>query len=260
MIKNLKQKNFKIDIMHNFLLALLVLFSSAVFGQPAPSSSEIKRNSTYRLNSDTSRIVDIRERLVQLAMQNPTYEMADHAANAAEYQVRMAKGNWLSIIQASGNINEFTINQIFETGNAATQNIYFPKYNLGLTIPMDLFSRQKNTVKIAKENYLIAEAQKNDRFRQIRADVLTKYEDYLLDKQMLDFQSQVAQDQFTLYKRAEKDFQDGIIKLEEFEKSYKGWVEEQSKKLLYQRNLNVIKLDLERIIGVKLEDVLAQMK
>lgn len=259
MIKNLNQKNFKIDIMHNFLLALLVFFSTAVFGQPAPSS-EIKRNSTYRLNSDTSRIVDIRERLVQLAMQNPTYEMVDHAANAAEYQIRIAKGNWLNIIQASGNINEFTVNQITGTGGEAVQNIYFPKYNFGITIPMDIFSRQKNTVKIAKENYLIAEAQKNDRFRQIRADVLTKYEDYLLDKQMLDFQSQVAQDQYTLYKRAEKDFQDGIIKLEEFEKSYKGWVEEQTKKLLYQRNLNVIKLDLERIIGVKLEDVLAQMK
>jgi outer membrane protein TolC len=245
--------------MPNLFLALLLLFSTTVFSQASPSS-QIKRNSTYRLNSDTSKIVDIRERLVQLALQNPTYEMADHAANAAQYQVRIARDNWLSIITASGNINEFTINQIFNTGNVATQNIYFPKYNLGITIPMDLFSRQKNTVKIAKENYLIAEAQKNDRFRQIRADVLTKYEDYLLDKQMLDFQTQVAQDQFTLYKRAEKDFQDGIIKLEEFEKSYKGWVEEQTKKLTYQRNLNVIKLELERIIGVKLEDVLQQMQ
>ncbi|MBS1600323.1 MAG: TolC family protein [Bacteroidetes bacterium] len=255
MTKNLNLKNLKFDIMHHFLFALLVLFSSAVFAQQ-PQSSQIKRNSTYRLNSDTSKSVDIRERLVQLALQNPTYEMADHAANAAEYQVRMAKGSWLNIFQAAGNLNEFTINQLTGTGSAATQNIYFPKYNLGLTIPMDIFSRQKNTVKIAKENYLIAEAQKNDRFRQIRAEVLTKYEDYLLDKQMLDFQSIVAQDQFTLYKRSEKDFQDGIIKLEEFEKAYKGWVEEQTKKLLYQRNLNVIKLDLERIIGVKLEDVL----
>jgi outer membrane protein TolC len=246
-------------IMHNFLFVLLVLFSHAVYSQSAPAP-QIKRNSTYRLNSDTSRIVDIRERLVQLALQNPTYEMADHASNAAEYQIRLAKNNWLNNLVVSGNVNEFTINQITGTGSAATQNIYFPKYNIGLNIPMDIFSRQRNNVKIAKENYLIAEAQKNDRFRQIRADVLTKYEDYLLDKQMLDFQNQVSQDQFTLYKRSEKDFQDGIIKLEEFEKSYKGWVEEQTKKLLYQRNLNVIKLDLERIIGVKLEDVLQQMK
>jgi outer membrane protein TolC len=244
--------------MQNFFIALLILLSNVVYSQSEPSSP--KRNSTYRLNTDTSRIIDIRERLVQLAVQNPTYEMADHAANAAEYQVRIAKGNWLNIISASGNANEFTVNQLTHTGNAATQNIYYPKYNLGITVPMDIFSRQKNTVKIAKENYLIAEAQKNDRFRQIKADVLTKYEDYLLDKQMLDFQSQVAQDQFTLYKRSEKDFQDGIIKLEEFEKSYKGWVDEQTKKLLYQRNLNVIKLELERIIGVKLEDVLQQIK
>ncbi len=258
MTKNLHQNNLKFETMRNFFLVLLMFCASAVVGQSSPS--QITRNSTYRLTSDTGKIIDIRERLVQLALQNPSYEMADHAANAAEYQIRLAKGNWLNIFSASGNVNEFTINQITGTGNAATQNIYYPKYNIGLTVPMDLFSRQKNTVRIARENYLIAEAAKNDRFRQIRADVLTKYEDYLLNKQMLEFQSQVAQDEFTLYKRAEKDFQDGIIKLEEFEKTYKGWVEEQEKKLLYQRNLNVIKLDIERIIGVKLDDVLAQVK
>jgi len=257
MTKNLTLKIFKFDIMRNLFIALLML-SNIAYGQSEPLQT--KRNSTYRLNTDTNRLIDIHERLVQLALQNPTYEIADHTAAAAEYQIRIAKSNWLNVLSAAGNINEFTINQIFHTGNTATQNIYFPKYNLGLTIPMDIFSRQKNTVKIAKENYLIAEAQKNDRFRQIKVDVLTKYEDYLLDKQILDFQSQVAQDQFTLYKRSEKDFQDGIIKLEEFEKSYKGWVEEQTKKLTYQRNLNVIKLELERIIGVKLEDVLQQMK
>jgi len=235
-----------------------MLCTSAVVGQS--TSSQMTRGAGYRLSSDTGKVVDVRERLVQLAMQNPQYEMADHAANAAEYQIRIAKGNWLNIFSASGNVNEFTINKLTGTGSEATQNIYYPKYNLGLTIPMDLFSRQKNTVRIAKENYLMAEAAKNDRFRQIRAEVLTKYEDYLLDKQMLEFQSQVAQDEFTLYKRAEKDFQDGIIKLEEFEKTYKGWVEEQEKKLSYQRNLNVIKLDIERIIGVKLDDVLAQTR
>lgn len=259
MTKNQNPKNFKFDIMHNFLFALFVLISNVVYSQSDPSS-QIKRSSIYRLNTDTNRMIDIRERLVQLALQNPTYEMADHAAAAAEYQVRIAKGNWLNILNASGNVNEFTINQITHSGSTATQNIYFPKYNLALSIPMDIFSRQKNTVKIAKENYLMAEAQKNDRFRQIRVEVLTKYEDYILDKDMLDFQNQVTQDQYTLYRRAEKDFQDGIIKLEEFQRSYKGWVEEQTKKLTYQRNLNVIKLELERIIGVKLEEVLQQIK
>lgn len=206
-------------------------------------------------------MVDIRERLVQLALQNPTYEMADHVANAAEYQVRLAKGNWLSILTVSGNINEFTINPPkTNTGEIQGSQFLYPRYNVGLIIPMDIFSRQKNNVKIAKENYLMAAAQKNDRFRQIKADVLTKYEDYLMNKQMLELQTQVSQDQFTLYKRSEKDFQDGIIKMEEFENANKSWVAEQIKRLQYQRNLNVIKLDLERIIGVKLEDVLQQTK
>jgi hypothetical protein len=64
----------------------------------------------------------------------------------------------------------------------------------------------------------------------------------------------------TLYKRAERDYPDGIIKLEDFDKTYKDWAMEQTKKLTYQRNLNISKIDIERIIGVKFDDVLAQMK
>src|ERR1043165_1728890 len=131
MIKYHHQNNLKFETMRNFFLVLLVFCASAVGGQSSPS--QITRNSTYRLTSDTGRGYDIRERLVQLAMQNPQYEMVDHAANAAEYQIRLAKGNWLNIFSASGNVNEFTVNQLTGTGNAATQNIYYPKYNLGLT-------------------------------------------------------------------------------------------------------------------------------
>ncbi|HEX4849366.1 MAG TPA: TolC family protein, partial [Puia sp.] len=214
---------------------------------------------TYRLSTDTNKVIDIRERLVQLALQNPTYEMADHQVALTEYQVQLAKGNWLGILVVAFNINEFTVNQITGSSSQGAQYFY-PKYNIGLTIPMDLLSRQKNTVRIAKENYMIAHAQKNDRFRQIKAEVLTRYEDYLLDQQMLDLQLQVTQDAFTLYKRSEKDFQDGIVKLEEFNKSYESWASEQAKKLTLQRNVNVAKIEMERMIGVKLDEVLRQMK
>jgi len=246
MIKNpMPTWNFR--KMHRFLFVLLMVSNVAL------------AQSTYRLTTDTAKVMDIRERLVQLALQNPTYEMADHAVMAAEYQVRLAKGNWLNVLVVAGNINEFTINPPSTSGTNGNQYFY-PRYNVGLSIPMDIFSRQKNTVKIAKENYMIAQAQKNDHFRQIRAEVLTRYEDYLLDQQMLDLQQQVTQDVFTLYKRSEKDFQDGLIKLEEFDKSYQGWAGEQTKKLTLQRNLNVARIEMERIIGVKLEDVIRQMK
>ena len=74
----------------------------------------------------------------------------------------------------------------------------YPRYNIGASIGLDIFWRIPNNVKIARVNVAIAQAQKNDRFRLIKAEVLTKYEDYLMDKQLLDFQVQVTQDEYAL--------------------------------------------------------------
>ena len=41
-------------------------------------------------------VIDIREKLVQLALQNPNYEVADRKVAIAGYQVKKAKGSWLS--------------------------------------------------------------------------------------------------------------------------------------------------------------------
>jgi hypothetical protein len=77
---------------------------------------------------------------------------------------------------------------------------------------------------------------------------------------MTEFQTRIAQDQFELYKRGEKDYSDGLIKLEEYDKFYINWTLEQTKLLTDKRNLNVDKLILERMTGVNLESLLQQAK
>lgn len=63
--------------------------------------------------SDTSLqpspFVDIRERLVKLALQNPDLEAADHQVKIAKYELKQAKSAWLNRISVSGNMNEFTL-------------------------------------------------------------------------------------------------------------------------------------------------------
>jgi outer membrane protein TolC len=129
-----------------------------------------------------------------------------------------------------------------------------------MTIPFDMFTRIPNGIKIARENYMIAQATRNDKYREIKAQVLTKYEDYLLAKQKLEFQTEITQDEFALYKKSEKDFEDNIIKLEEFNKASAAWVGAQMVKLDFQRGVNVAKIELERLIGIRLEDAIAQVK
>ena len=243
-----------------FFLILLLAGCQIALGQ-VNSTGTAKKSSHSTMTSDTGRVVDIRERLVQLAMQNPNYEVADRSVTLAGYQIRIAKSQWLATISAQGNINEFTINPK-STGstNGAANTIYYPKYNFGINIPFDIFTRIPNNVKMARQTYYIAEANKNEKYREIKEQVLTIYEDYLLAKATLEFQIQVTQDEYTLYKRAEKDYSDGIIKLEDFDKAYKGWTAEEITRLSALRNLNVIKLTLERVIGVRIDDLIKQTK
>jgi outer membrane protein TolC len=248
----------------NKLSIILLFFCQAAYSQ-VPPSEKFNTKSNYNL-TDTLRNFDIREKLVQLAMNNPQYEVSDRIANVALYQWHLAKGSWLAIINLAGNINEFTIDPksagttTVTTSTGTTEignpNVYYPKYNFGLNLPLDIFTRVSNTVKVARENYLIAQANKNDHFRQIKADILTKYEDYLLAKQKLDLQEQVTQDAYTNYQLAERDYRQNTIKAEDLSRAFRNWVGEQVTKLDMMRALNVTKIDIERIIGVKLDDVL----
>ncbi|MGB8190665.1 MAG: TolC family protein [Chitinophagaceae bacterium] len=229
---------------HVFSFGLLMMMTTYVWAQVNPG------NSTYHRN-DTAKIFDVREKLVQLAMQNPNYEVADRNVNKSLYELRKAKGSWLGLLSAQANVNEFTLDK---NNPAAT---FYPKYNFSLTVPLDVFTGKPNDIKIARENYLIAEANRNDKYRQIRAEVLTKYEDYLMHKERMESQVRITQDEYTIFMSKERDFQDGIINQEEYTKFSKSY--EQTKLLRgeYQRNLNVSKYDLERMIGMTLEEALA---
>jgi outer membrane protein TolC len=242
---------------HKKICSLAMLFCcTAAYAQVKPDDK--KPQPVFSAIRQPGAVTDIRERLVTLALQNPNYEIADRKVSIAEYQVKKAKSSWLAPIAVQGNLNEFAFKGATTGPNGVVTNpsTFYPKYNIGANIPFDLFSTKKNDVRIAKENLSIAQAEKNQHFREIKAQVLTKYEDYLLFQQKLDFQTQVTQDARTAYLVSEKDFQEGAIKQDDYNKSYRGYLNEKIIQSEYLRNYNVIKLELEAMIGMSMEDLL----
>ncbi len=233
--------------MKKYLLGSLLLATTlgAVAQQVPPQGN-------YRPNVKSSE-TDIREKLVALALQNPGYEVADRKAKVAEFTLSKAKGSWLGLFAATGNLNELSIKQ--GSGNGPENALFFPRYNFSVNLPLDFFSAKSNDVKIARENVLIAEAEKNERYRRIRREVLSKYEDYLMHKEKLELQTRLTQAEYTRYKLAEKDFEDNLITAEVFNKSEAAYFEMQITKSELQRNLNVSKLELEEMIGISFDDM-----
>jgi outer membrane protein TolC len=207
--------------------------------------------------SDTGTATDIREHLIKLALQNPDYAISNHQLAIANYQLKKAKNSVLSKMNVNFNANEYTLKLRSLPGD--NNNLLFPLFNVGLSLPMDLFSTRKNEVRIARENIGITQAQRKLEFRQLKAEVLTKYEDYLMYKQKLENESKIATDVEAVFLQAEKDFADGTIKQDEYNKAYRDRTEGKIKLAESARNFNVSKIELEKIIGVSLEEALQSL-
>lgn len=234
--------------MHKIVCLLIsVAFCSGLVAQIRPG---VMRS---RINSDTSRFADIREKLVQLALQNPEFEIADRNVSIAHYQLKSAKGDWLSFIQPSLNLNPITI-----FPSVRDDQLFFPLWNVAVTLPLNYYSQRKNGVKVAKERIFIAEAEKNERYRRIRMQVLSAFEDYRMYRDMLDIQNRIMLDERLDYMQAEKDFADGELDATLFKKAKLTYAEAQMKQREMQRNLETSKLILEQMIGVSIDEVLGK--
>ena len=79
-------------------------------------------------------------------------------------------------------------------------------------------------------------------------------------EQLVELQSRITQGEYATLKRAESDFAENLIKLDDVEKAQKSYINEQVKSLTLQKDLNLSKIEIEKVIGVKIEEVEKGMK
>ena len=127
-----------------------------------------------------------------------------------------------------------------------------------VTLPLNYYTQHKNEVRIAREQLYIAEAEKNERYRDIRLKVLTRYEDYLMYKEMLDLQIRVTQDAYLKLRQEEQNFKDDMIGVDEYNKAFAMWKDQQDRRTQAQRNFKVSELELEYMIGITMNELLGK--
>jgi outer membrane protein TolC len=130
----------------NLLLIIVISACVSAVAQKKPAVS----NPNYRAprsRKDSLLNLDIREKLVQLAMQNPTIEIDDRNVAIAQYNLKRAKSNFLNNVVLSGNLNEYSIQTI---NSSQIYGNLFPRYNIGANLPLGLFVTRAKDVKIAR--------------------------------------------------------------------------------------------------------------
>lgn len=207
-------------------------------------------NSSNLVVQDTSTAIE--EKLVQLALKGPQIDNTAHLNKINQYQLKAAQNIWLNLLAFSVNINEQTLAK-----TTTAQSYVYPKYNLGVTVPLGtIFS--KTGVKSAKESVEIGKNNQDLLERSIREQVLTSYKEYVAYSKLIVMQSELVNDVQTQLVQSEEKFRNGSISIEAYNSAQKSNNAEMAVLINLKLQQDLKKLELEKMIGVKLETVLAK--
>ena len=197
----------------------------------------------------------IENRLVMLALRGPDYDGSEHQNRISELGLKQAKGTWLNLLSVSTQYNDQTFGKP-TTVNGQPAYVY-PKYFFGVTIPLGIIFSQGNQVKIAREAVANSKDQQEILARQIRANVLAKYAQYRYYGALIEMEGEMMNDVSVNSTQAEQNFKNGSITADAYIAAQKTKNDELVKVMNLQLQQDLTKIDLERMIGVSLETVVA---
>jgi outer membrane protein TolC len=195
----------------------------------------------------------IQSRLVMLVLQGPRYEAATHQVNVASEQLASSKRTWLNLLSLSANFNEFDFPGASQPQNS--QYVY-PKYLVGVTIPIGLFFEMGPQIKAARENVMVIRSNQEDLARSLRMQVLSQYANYKNYSALITLENTVLVDQQAAMNQIEEKFRGGSVTIEQYNTANRAYTDERVKMLNLQLSQDQVRLDIERMIGVSFDTVI----
>ncbi len=141
-------------------------------------------------------------------------------------------------------------------GKTNTQTAYvYPKYFFGVTVPLGLIFSGGTDYKITKQSGIIAHDQELELQQTIKANVLSDYKQYRTYEKLMALQNQANDDAQAYFLQVQQKFSDGTATLEAYNDASAKYNDGVVKTINLQLQQDLIKVDLERLIGRRLEDV-----
>ena len=191
---------------------------------------------------------------MQLVLDGPEYDASNHQNKINELELRKARAMWLNLLSLSLQLNDQTFKQpVTQVGQVA---YIYPKYFFGFTIPLGIIFSQGASVKTARESMAYAKDQQAILAAQIKANVLSKFKQYKLYEDLVEMESELYNDVLAIATQAEDNFKNGTITVEAYIGAQRSKNEELVKLKNLQLQQELVRIDIERMIGYSLESVL----
>jgi len=227
------------------IFALVTLFCSSIAGL----CQQVDYNKIILPQSVNTN--DFGEKLVQIAWQNhPSNKLVTKDYEIAKVTLLQTKWSWLEQISASGNLNEFTLNP------EQNSNLFFPRYNFGVTIPLGILVSVPTSTKIAQKETEKADLAIKQQKLVLRNLVLKAYHNYLMYEELLKIKSDLVEDEQASFLAVEESFQSGNVSLAEYKEALKAYNAELENQIRAKNDFENAKLEIEMYIGINLEEII----
>ncbi len=207
-------------------------------------------------SQDSYENLSVEEKLVWLAWNTRAdKKILNSELVIANKEIGVARWSWSDNLQASFNLNEFTIRDDFEPGEGFP---FFPRYNLGLTLAFgDLISNPAQ-VRIAQEQKSIIQARMNDAQLDLRTEVLEAYQNYLLSVSLYQIGTEQNEEAYTNFLLISEKFKTGEETLVNYNSAQQLYTASQAEVIKLESQVAIARLRIERFISIPLEEVLAE--
>ncbi|MFK7970840.1 MAG: TolC family protein [Bacteroidia bacterium] len=228
--------------MKTLILTFLLTLTAASFAQTVDYAQVITPDSVAPASFE--------DRLVRLAWQNyPLNRNFDAEVEISKERVKEQKKGWLDPVTLQLNYGEPHINTSFNAD-------FFPRYNLSVSMNLGKVLSTPQRIKQAEQEQKIAEANKDAQKLRIRAEVVSRYQTYLTNLELLKLRIKSQEDAYSTYLDLTKQFQNGSVSLEIFTQSALAYNHATEEKIKAEGEVAISKARIEELIGVKLEEVL----
>jgi outer membrane protein TolC len=232
------------------------LFLFFLFFNTTNATAQINPGNRNQIADTTKKrdsISIIEAKLVELALAGPMYEGSKHQNRMNELQLKKVKNSWLNLLTLSGNYND----QTFKSQTGPTTVVY-PKFFYGISIPLGIIFSSGTEVKSAKEAVAYSKNSQEQLARNLKADILTKYRQYRAYTEMINLAKAMIYDVKVNKEQAVERFGKNQITIESYNTALKNYSEEQNKLISLMMQQDLIKIDIEKSIGISLEEAIRE--
>jgi outer membrane protein TolC len=195
------------------------------------------------------------ERLVQLAWKNhPSSQIANDEYLISIEEFKIQKAQWSTRLGVSGNLNEFNL-KAFTNANEDNGNLFFPRYNFYLNFPLSSLVESPHKKRAARSKVRISENHVNMLKLEMRLTVLKLYSEYKTAELILRIKQQSIADEESNYLLIEQKYKNGDADVENYIMAQRSRNDVKIQLVEAENDFQISKLNLEQIIGMRLEDV-----